>query len=126
MVACAWAAAASATWATDLSGCWEGCWRSCTTGHHGALRATISKLDDSRYCARFSGTFFKIVPFRYTTVLDAVDNGETVTLGGSSYLGRLMGTFCYDGSATECQFHMNYRSRKDCGIFEMSRVACCR
>jgi hypothetical protein len=111
--------------AADLSGCWEGCWKSCTTGHKGVLRATITKLDDSRYCAHFSGTFFRFIPFRYTTVLNAVDNGDSVALSGSSYLGRLMGTFCYDGTANECQFNMNYRSRNDCGVFRMSRYAQC-
>jgi hypothetical protein len=112
--------------ATDLSGCWEGYWKSCSTGHNGKLRATISKLDDTRYCARFSGTFFKIVPFRYTTVLNATPEGDGVKLSGESYLGRLMGTFYYDGSADDCNFSMNYSSCKDHGIFKMCRVSCCK
>lgn len=111
--------------AADLSGCWEGCWKSCATGHHGKLRATICKVDDSRYCARFSGTFFRVIPFRYATMLAASDDGKSVTLSGSSYLGRLMGTFHYDGSADDCNFTMNYSSCKDHGVFRMARVSCC-
>lgn len=119
------AGVASPAAAADLSGCWEGYWKSCTTGHQGALRATITKIDEARYCARFSGTFFGIIPFRYMTVLNAADEGDVVRLSGSSYLGRLMGTFCYDGAATDCKFDMNYRSKNDCGVFRMSRVSCC-
>jgi hypothetical protein len=115
--------------ATDLSGCWAGCWKSCATGHQGKLRATITKVDDTRYCARFSGTFFKIIPFRYSTMLNAAEDGDAVKLSGSSYLGRLMGTFYYDGTANDCSFDMNYSACKDCGVFKMQREAtcgCCR
>lgn len=112
--------------AADLSGCWEGCWKSCATGHHGKLRATICKVDDAHYCARFSGTFFRVIPFRYSTMLDASDDGQTVTLTGSSYLGRLMGTFHYHGTADDCNFTMNYSSCKDDGLFKMTRVSCCK
>jgi hypothetical protein len=127
LAACLWLSTATLATAADLSGCWEGYWKSCSTGHQGVLRATITRIDDSRYCARFSGTFFKVIPFRYSTVLNAVDHGDSVTLSGSSYLGRLMGTFCYDGSATDCRFTMSYRSQSDCGVFQMCRVAgCCQ
>ncbi|MEX2186796.1 MAG: hypothetical protein WD875_08385 [Pirellulales bacterium] len=111
--------------AADLSGCWEGCWRSCSTGHHGKLRATITKVDDSRYCAQFTGTFFRIIPFRYSTMLVAIEDGDSVKLSGESYLGRLMGTFYYDGTATDCTFDMNYSSCKDCGVFQMRRATPC-
>jgi hypothetical protein len=112
--------------ATDLSGCWEGYWKSCSTGHHGKLRATICKVSETQYSARFSGTFFRLIPFRYSTMLNASDDGKTVTLTGSSYLGRLMGTFHYDGTADHCNFDMTYNSCKDHGVFKMSRVSCCK
>src|SRR3990172_1347269 len=109
--------------ALDLSGCWEGCWRSDTNGHDGVLRATIQKQDGNHYCAHFSGTFYKIIPFRYSVLLNVPEKGETLKLEGSSYLGRLFGgTFTYSGTATYTDFQADYSSSKDCGEFRMKRV----
>ena len=108
--------------ATDLSGCWSGYWQSCTTGHEGPLCAVFSKVGGDRYLVTFSGRFFKVFPFRYTVTLNvARDDGRTVTLAGSSYLGRLFGTFTYRASATATSFDSNYSSRRDSGKFVLSR-----
>lgn len=110
--------------ATDLSGCWSGSWESCTTGHKGPLRATFTKCGENQYHVAFAGRFFKVVPFRYSVTLDVVeDNGETVTLSGSSYLGRMFGTFTYSATATSCEFNSSYTSCKDNGNFRLSK--CC-
>ena len=110
--------------ATDLSGCWNGHWESCTTGHQGPLNATFCQTCPTSYSVEFTGRFFKIVPFRYSVTLDVVsDDGTTVVLAGSSYLGRLAGTFSYQASATSTEFTANYSSCKDQGKFVLSR--CC-
>ena len=115
-------AIASAASATDLSGCWSGYWQSCTTGHEGPLNAVFSKCGDGRYQVAFSGRFFKIFPFRYSVDLSvASDDGQTVTLAGNSYLGRLFGTFTYRASATAASFNSNYTSSRDAGKFVLRR-----
>ena len=109
--------------ALDLSGCWAGSWESCTTGHSGVLRATFTRCGESQYRVDFSGRFFVILPFRYSVTLDVVeDTGESVTLAGSSYLGRIFGTFGYTATADHCQFRADYTSKKDSGRFVMRRV----
>ena len=106
----------------DLSGCWSGSWSSCTTGHRGPLRAEFCQLAGGDYQVNFRGRFFRIFPFRYSVVLQVVDvQGDTVTLQGSSYLGRLFGTFHYHATATSCTFRASYRSCKDAGEFCLSR-----
>jgi hypothetical protein len=119
IVACGLSARAQAT---DLSGCWSGSWQSCSTGHAGVLRATFTRCDDTHYRVDFSGRFFKILPFRYSVTLQVVEETEeTVKLSGSSYLGKLFGTFCYTATVTDCQFRADYTSKKDRGVFTLTR-----
>ncbi len=116
--------------AADLSGCWAGTWESCKSGHHGPMKATFCKLDESSYRVDFRGRFWKVFPFRYSVVLNVVEDGDVVRLQGSSYLGRLVGTFYYDATATSCEFNATYTSCKDWGRFVMTRCcsasSCCR
>lgn len=115
--------AAGACRAADLAGCWEGTWKSCTSGHHGKLKAQIVKLDENRYCCRFSGTFFMVLPFQYSVILTAEPGDDVLTFMGRSNLGRLAGgTYRYTGHADDCKFHATYRSCKDQGVFDMRRV----
>jgi hypothetical protein len=109
--------------ATDLSGHWQGYWQSDDTGHRGVLRCTFTRLDDSSYRANFSGRFLKIVPFRYSVVLNAVDHGDVVQLSGSQELGRRFGTFYYSAEATCSDFNATFTSCKDSGQFVLTR--CC-
>jgi hypothetical protein len=116
--------------AADLAGTWEGTWESCSSGHHGKLRATIVPTADGRYCATFTGTFFKFMPFKYQVILTAEEGEEGgVDFSGQSDLGRLAGgCYQYSGQADECTFEATYHSCKDHGCFSMKRVAnpCCR
>src|SRR5688572_12178754 len=82
--------------AADLSGSWSGRWDSQSTGHTGPLKAEFTRIDDSQYQVDFRGRFLKLVPFRYSVVLTAVDEGDTVRLSGDNYLGRMFGWFHYD------------------------------
>jgi hypothetical protein len=121
--------AASVSFAGDLAGCWKGCWRSDCTGHEGKLRATITRVDDTHYCANFSGDFWRIFPFRYSVLLTVDQQGDTLKLSGSKDLGPLIGTFSFDGSVTSDEFRATYISRRDRGEFNMTRVppcGCCR
>jgi hypothetical protein len=122
-------ASAEAAHAVDLSGCWEGRWQSCATGHNGPIKATLVRINDTQYEARFRGRFFKVIPFRYSIVLNVAEDGDVARLQGSSYLGRLAGgTYSYDAEATESKFTLNYSSCKDHGQFVLCRVCpppCC-
>ncbi|MGC4006370.1 MAG: hypothetical protein QM811_25905 [Pirellulales bacterium] len=119
-------AVAESARAADLSGCWEGCWQSTSTGHQGKLNADFERCGASHYRVTFRGTFFKVFPFRFSVVLNAVDHGDSVTLSGSHDLGRIFGTFTFRATATNCDFRANYFSCKDNGLFLLKRVDCCR
>ena len=110
--------------ALDLSGCWSGQWYSCKNGHHGPMSMSLCKIDDKHYAATFRGRFWKIIPFRYRTVMTVYsDDGTTVKMGGSQSLGRLMGTFSFTATVTKTCFDAHFTSCGDWGKFEMSR--CC-
>ena len=109
--------------AVDLTGSWTGSWESTSTGHAGPLRATFRPCGEDRWAVDFSGRFFKLFPFRYSVNLRVVeDAGDRVTLAGTSWLGRLFGTFCYRADATACRFEARYTSKKDNGVFRLERA----
>ncbi len=107
---------------TDLTGCWSGSWESCTSGHSGPLFATFTRCGETEYRVKFTGRFLKVIPFRYTVTLTVIeDRGDELILAGSSYLGRLFGTFAYRATATGGRFIADYSSKKDDGTFRLSR-----
>lgn len=114
-------AAPAACWGIDLSGCWSGEWASCQTRHHGPLNAEFVRLGENQYEVFFQGRFFKILPFRYSVVMTAVEENGVVHLSGSQFLGKRAGTFSFVAAATDCQFDANYYSCKDHGTFTMTR-----
>lgn len=105
----------------DLSGRWCGTWLSYCNGHHGKLNGVLTRDACGDYRARFTGTFWKVFPFIYPTTLNVVDcrNG-TVYFRGSQNI-PLLGEFCYGGHATCDTFCFRYSSKKDRGVFQMSR-----
>ncbi|MEX0712786.1 MAG: hypothetical protein WD278_10580 [Pirellulales bacterium] len=104
------------------AGCWEGCWESHCTGHNGKLKAIISRQGEDSYCARFHGTFFKLLPFEYSVRLNAYAEGDHYRLQGSKDLGRLAGgVYRFEGQADGQDFVARYTSSKDSGTFRMSR-----
>ena len=109
--------------AVDLSGSWTGSWESTSTGHTGPLRATFRPCGEGRWAVDFAGRFFKILPFKYSVTLRVIeDGGDEVILAGSSWLGRMFGTFCYRAEADACRFEAHYTSKKDTGIFRLERA----
>lgn len=107
--------------AQDLSGRWCGTWRDCKSGHRGPLRASFSKCDERHYHVVFTGRFFKVIPFRFSTVLDVTghEDGQAL-LSGQSRLG-LFGTFTYSALATDTDFTADYSSRRYQGQFLLQR-----
>jgi hypothetical protein len=117
------AAEAAQSCGPDISGCWNcGSWLSCCTGHKGTLRAVIRRCDSSHYECTFSGTFFKVIPFRYTVTLHVTGVGDGIVyFRASRKIPLFGGSFSCTGYATACKFHANYCSPKDRGTFDMSR-----
>ena len=110
--------AASAN-ANDMSGHWRGRWISQSTGHKGRLNARFRPVNSNQYRATFTGTFAKVIPFRYGMTMDVTGrNGDTIYFGGSRSLG-VFGRFEYQACATPTYFNANYKSRRDRGEFEM-------
>lgn len=107
----------------DITGCWDcGYWKSFCNTHHGKLRATIVRCDSCHYKCTFTGTFFGIIPFRYTATLTVTGYGDGVVYFRSSRnMPMFGGQFSMCGQATACKFTANYRSPKDRGVFTMTR-----
>jgi hypothetical protein len=126
MVAVALAATARADdRAVEAAGVWTGCWESCENGHTGSLRANITQIDDAHYCARFRGTFFKVLPFSYEVIMKADRQGDAVVLEGAEDLGPLFGgVYTVHATVTGNEFHATYTSSQDHGLFTMRRCGC--
>ncbi len=122
------APAAEAKAPTDLSGHWSGTWLSHSNGHDGPLTGDFRKIDDDHYCVHFSGRFMGLLPFDYDVVLTVTERkGDQMTMSGSSNLGFLFGTFWYTATVTDTSFVASYCSKRDQGVFNMTRCTrCCR
>jgi hypothetical protein len=106
----------------DLSGKWSGSWRSEISDHTGPLKAKFTVLENAKVQARFSGRFFKFIPFRFNVTLEIVaDKDGVVTLKGKEDLGRTLGTYTYNATYSEGKFVAKYVTEKDKGVFEVSR-----
>ena len=116
-----WRCCSCAPAGDKLDGCWQGCWDSQCTGHQGNLKAIICRQDACHYEARFRGTFFKVIPFQYRMTLTAVRHNDHYDLQGQKDLGRLLGTYRFQGYATPTNFVARYTSKDDQGRFIMRR-----
>jgi hypothetical protein len=105
----------------DLSGRWHGDWLSCQTGHHGRLSARFCKISDTCYRVYFTGTFWAVIPFRFTVNLAASEQPDgTVVLSGSPRL-PFFGTFDFAAIATDYDFRATYSTTRDRGRFTLRR-----
>jgi hypothetical protein len=106
----------------SLSGKWSGSWSSETTGHRGSLKADIRPNADGSYSARFTGRFFRVIPFRYQMQLNVVgQDGNDLILAGSKKLGPVMGYYSYQAVVSGDQFSASYSTKKDRGSFFLRR-----
>src|ERR1700710_1621319 len=87
--------------APDLSGRWSGYWLSDKNGHTGPLNARFTAKPDGSYRVLFTGRFFKVIPFLYSTTFQAVPaRPDAVNVSASQNLGPGLGTFDTNGIAT--------------------------
>ncbi|MCI0350759.1 MAG: hypothetical protein L0Z53_15145 [Acidobacteriales bacterium] len=114
--------AAEPVHADDISGRWIGEWRSNRTGHHGQLRAIVTRHAEGAYTARYRARFWKIFAATYTVPLSVLMTNGHYAFKGSADLGWLGGgAYTYDGSATSNAFQSTYNSKRDHGTFLMHR-----
>lgn len=118
-------AASSAEAGGRSRGCtprYRGNWQSDCNGHNGTLKAKVKADECGSYRVTFSGTFFRVVPFVYSTpmtVTGASPDG-TVHLHGHSRL-PVFGEFDCQAAMNGNQFNANYTSARDQGRFSMQR-----
>jgi hypothetical protein len=115
----------SAAVGDDLCGCWEGYWKGCTDGFTGTVKARITKCGENRYRAVFTGRAFKIMPYRYTSILIAETDPET---GQQQFHVTqklpLWGCYWMNGNVDGCNFFARYHTDDHVGYFKMKRVRC--
>ena len=105
-----------------LEGVYQGSWQSFRTGHHGRMRGRFVQINPNQVRATFTGTFAKIIPFRYATRLNiAHQDANTIVLSGSKRLGPIMGSFQYQAVITPNEVISTYRSRRDFGRWHLRR-----
>lgn len=109
------------SFAQGLDGRWRGGWQSCTNGHKGRLNAQFCRIDSTHVQAKFTGTFGKVIPFRYRPVLDIVyEEPGLIVLQGTKRI-PFGGSFEYNATIAGDQFSATYRSRRDNGVWQMQR-----
>jgi hypothetical protein len=111
----------------ELAGCWEGTWQSDYNGHHGSLRAVITKQNEGVYNAHFKATFAVLIPYEFEIAFFVSHDGQIYTFEGTQDLGRLAGgVYTYNGTASSTDFRSFYSAdNKDHGTFTMQKLQTC-
>ncbi|MBY0232392.1 MAG: hypothetical protein K2W96_24200 [Gemmataceae bacterium] len=111
--------------AADLSGSWpEGYWHTPSNDHRGPLRAEFTRISATQYRVVFKGRFAAIIPFRYASTLDIVDEQPGRTLLSSEQRLPLFGLFRLGAEGTESDFRATFSSRRYNGEFVLRRCGC--
>ena len=105
----------------ELAGQWKGSWKSCKSGHHGKLNAQFCRIDETHVQAKFTGSFAKVIPFRYRPILTIVQEESDYMLPEGNKKLPLVGNFYYSATVSEAGFSATYRSRRDQGVWQMSQ-----
>ncbi|MBI1367335.1 MAG: hypothetical protein GC162_01635 [Planctomycetes bacterium] len=108
--------------ADAITGRWSGTWQSKVDDHSGALRAIVTRIDDTHYQAKFHAVYGGMMTFEYTATLNAKPATDQIDLAGEEDLGWLAGgVYKYNGHATPTEFFSLYRSKYDEGTYTMKR-----
>ena len=105
----------------SIEGPWQGEWRSEANGHHGHLLCLLTLDHDSLYEARFRATFLHILHFSYTANFEMQSHAIGWEFNGEANLGKLGGSYYYEGRATPTNIISTYRSKYDHGTYELGR-----
>ena len=105
-----------------LAGKWKGQWIDLTHNHKGPLRCTMTRLDDTTYQAKFSGTYGWLIPFWYTVQMRVQQEGNIWKLTTEHNLGKVHGgVFTCEGTASGDQMEFTYTASGQNGTFSLKR-----
>ena len=108
--------------ANSAAGPWDGTWLSDANGHHGKLRCLMTHETNDLYQARFHATFGGIFHFNYTAQFEMQPHNVVGwEFNGDANLGKLGGTYYYEGRATATNLASTYKSKYDHGTFNLHR-----
>jgi hypothetical protein len=107
--------------AQDLGGQWQGYWHSNANNHRGRINATFCQTDATVVQARFTGTFAKIIPFRYRTRLNVAYQEPGLTILSGSKRLPFSGEFRYYAEISDGCFRGTFSSPRNRGTWMMSR-----
>ena len=117
-----WQAAAARPNPTDsIEGRWEGRWLSAHNGHSGSLQAIVRKLDNGQFETRYHAMYASVLSFGMQMNLTLMPTNGGWVFSGEENLGRLYGTYRYEGRATVTNFFSTYKASVDHGTFQMTR-----
>lgn len=105
----------------DFTGPWEGTWLSTVNGHTDKLYCVVTKQSPTQYEAFFKGKYLKIFSYSHRVPLEVTSTNEVYTFNGSADLGIFGGVYEYNGRATPEEFRSSFTSKKNKGLFEMTR-----
>ncbi len=131
-----WKSVAKATAHTppsDLTGAWVGTWKSLGDGHTGTLKAIVTKPSattsgggatgkPTEYVFLYKATWKTILSGVIEAKHQAQWKGPHCTLSGEKDLGVFGGIFSFTGKATPTEFHADYKSKLDHGVFDLRRA----
>lgn len=83
------------------------------------MRARVRAIDSNTYRVWYAGRFAKVIPFVYPAKLKRVA-GTTNVYSSSQHL-PLIGEYRMTATVSSGQFQARYTSKKDSGVFQMSR-----
>lgn len=113
---------------SPFDGRWVGTWKS--ERHHklfsneladGSVRCVFTEMDPYRYRAHFRATWMNFRTDHLAT-LNGKRRGKTLHLHGTQPIGKLFGSYRYDGTVTPTHFSLRYDSRYDSGTMEMRKL----
>lgn len=105
----------------SIAGAWEGRWLSDSGKHGGRLWCMMTPETNQTYEARFRATYAKVFRFTYTAHFEMQPHDMGWEFDGEASLGKLGGTYYYEGRATSSNMVSTYKSKYEKGRFELKR-----
>lgn len=102
----------------DLTGSWTGTWQNTNNDHGGALRALVTRINETNYSARFHATWGSHSGSFRTKLKGRQEGDEFAFEGRKRIMGFLITT---RGRANATNFFSTYESRFDNGTFTLGR-----
>ena len=108
-----------------IEGRWVGRWHSDHNQHNGVLRCLINKKSEDVYETRFHAKYklsIFTISYPYDMEMTVTRTDDAFNFKGEADLGWLAGgVYKYDGTGTNNNLAINYRSPKDHGTFNLKR-----